>query len=314
MADGSEQKVKLPAWFNLVNIGLLVTNLGAIIAIIINIFQIKKTVEDLKFNEVNNVKSIFRDMVTNDAPQLNKELFIAMLYDSYKGGEGLSKNRLENIDRFDLVLDISEVFMINIMRKGLDEKISEKNQRELFFFNEIVRRIDTTYHNEMVSKLKGIFELQIGAAGDRDKFITNSGAVSDTGATFETNAADSVRENQKQNTQIITQNFKSWICFVQVDKKFEYQITSNQTRRDKFNLFVDTLSNSNVIVPPYELIKGELKRNDIRYFYLDDEHLAKMAQALLKDAGIEAEIIFLPKYRGKIPRKQIEIWLSSFNN
>ena len=258
--------------------------------------------ENLKFNEANKVKDLMTSVITTDAKIDKKELFIAMIYDTYKGKDEFDIftfwNSEKNIDKFDLVLDFSEIFINDNIRNISKGKLISEN--ELYFFKKIIYRIDTNYWAKIRSELVLRFS-------ELDTLKSNKTNAKSDGQNGDPSKID------KKNSEIVSQLLNNWTCYIQVDTNFRNNLQdSNEIYRNNFLNFIKDLKDQNVIVPKYEIIEKSSFENDIRYFYLEDKPLADKTLILLKENNIDAKIKYFPIYRDKIPKRQIEVWISEF--
>lgn len=293
----------IPNWLKIFS----VTSITALLALVGTTIKTCNDVKDLKFKESNNVKTLLNDIV-KDTSTINKEIFLALLYDAYKDNSGGIMeffNSEEDTVKYDIVLDLSGIFWLNINR-NYSKDIANLNQ-QTFFIKKLVKRIDPNYYSRIEEDMRPIF------ANDVDQ-INSSSRTQILGTSekkTEKENEDSGLKNIKDKIEVFTKNTDSWICYIQI-----WNDNNNKTDGNilKLSSFKKILNEKKAIVPAPDFISFEKdfsSDNEVRYFHIEDRSLADKVVQILKEININCkdEPKFLSGYTSKVPQNQIEVWL-----
>lgn len=199
-------------------------------------------------------------------------------------------------NNFGIISAIGILFMLfgfgymTFKLKEIDDKVKNK-QAEFQKVNEEYKNITKEF-----KKAEQQLELKKDLIQELDSLIKKS----NDSILIRTSKDEILTNNHLAKT--IQSEASNPTIYIQTDTK------EIQHKLEKIDL-VGVLNTKGYKTYGYDFVNGRAD-NSIRYFHKEDEKIASDIQSFIaKEYGIDLKLVLITRYKGKAPKKQIELWV-----
>lgn len=189
-----------------------------------------------------------------------------------------------------------------------NKDVSDRQQRQFDRDAELLKSMASKDENEKVLTLQFIDYLRRHDQFPQELWVVVQTTAAGNRDNPSTQTAQLILHNTAEQDTSLTKQFQQTAQTIPTRVYIQYQ---NVSQRDSAQRLRTSLQDSGFVAPGLEMRPKESPaRTEIRYFSSSDKDQADQVRQIVQKLGLTAEERdFSAKYGGKVPLRQLEVWL-----